>query len=762
MAYKMNEMGYDMTQRFTLTGMDCAACAETIARGVARLPGVAAAEVDFTTGLLRVDGDIGPEAVAARVRELGYGLVEPGQPVARTWASRLPEGGPLGFVRFLLARRETTLAVVGALLILPSLLFHELFPMAGIGGPWLDATALLALALAGWPIAHSAWRTLRVNHELGINALMTLAAVGAVVIGAYAEAGLVMVLFAIGEALEGYTTERARASIKTLLAVAPDEATVVRACQDCATHRGQAGYVDGPCPFCGDEELRVPVAEVRVGERLRVKPGERIALDGRVLSGASSVNQAPITGESLPVLREPSDPVFAGSVNGEGVLEVEVTHLAGDSTLSRIIHLVENAQARKAPVERFVTRFARVYTPAVVALAALVAGVPPVLWGQPFWGEQGWLYRALELLVVACPCALVISTPVTVLSAIASAARQGVLIKGGASLEALAATRVVAFDKTGTLTTGRPTVTRVRAIDCQVPDGRGPAPACPPCATLLGLAGALERQSEHPLAHAIVTAADQSPAPGAFGPVTGVTALPGLALTGSVGGQAVVLGSHRHFDASLPHQPEQCAEIVEAAQTGHTPILVGVAGRYRGYITVSDPVRPGSANALRALRDLGIKTAMLSGDAQAVAKRVGAEVGVDQVQAELLPADKVAAVDALRQSVGPVAMVGDGLNDAPALASAAVGIAVGAGSGQALETADVVLMRDDLRQVPLAVQLARQALSTLRANIGLAIGIKLAFVGLVLIGLGSMWLAVVADVGASLLVTLNGMRLLRR
>jgi Cd2+/Zn2+-exporting ATPase len=566
-----------------------------------------------------------------------------------------------------------------------------------------------------------------------------------------------MVLFAIGEALEGYTMERARQSIRTLMEVAPAEAITLRPCIDCQGHMGKDGYTGGPCPFCGVEEQLVPVGELRIGDVIVVKPGARIALDGRITRGASAVNQAPITGESAPVERMAGDAVFAGSINGEGALEIEVTHLAADSTVSRIIRMVEDAQEHRAPVERFVDQFARWYTPAVVGIAVLVAVTPPLFLGAPFWGEQGWFYRALALLVIACPCALVISTPVTIISAISNAAHNGVLIKGGAYLEALMRIRAVAFDKTGTLTAGQPALVDLRAVDCRDPQGM-----CAACDDLLALASAVERRSEHPLAHAIVQAADARGLLESYPAAEAVTALPGRGVIGAVNGRQVLIGSHGYFDEFVAHAPQVCEQLTQLAAQGYTPMLVGEDGAYRGYAVLADTVRPSGPAAIAALRAAGIAhTALLTGDNAATARAIGAAAGVDAVYAELLPAQKVEIVRQLLARYGQVAMVGDGVNDAPALATATVGVAMGAGTAQAMETADIALLGNDLGKLAYVIGLARHAMHTVRANIALAIGVKVIFLLVVLLGYGNLWLAVLADVGAALVVTLNGLRLLR-
>ncbi len=727
---------------FTIRGMDCAGCARSIERGVAQLGGVQSCELSFATERLRVSGVVAQNAIIERVRELGYEAVAP-TPVAVP----APLAAPPSFLQFLLARNDTRLALLGALLVLPGVVLHELL---GWDAAWISGLALLAMALTIVPVARSAWRALRVSRELNINALMTLAAIGAVVIGAYVEAGLVMVLFALGEALEGYTATRARHAIKSLIEVVPQ--TALR--------------LGTSCCESGCEE-RVPVAELRVDDVIVVRPGERIPMDGTVRAGTSTVNQAPITGESRLIEKQPGAELFAGSINGEASLELTVTRLAADTTIARMIRLVEEAQERRAPVQRFVDQFARYYTPAVVVLALLVAALPPLLFGQPFWNPDaatfGWLYRGLALLVVACPCALVISTPVSLVSAMSTAARNGVLIKGGAFLEALSKVRVVAFDKTGTLTAGRPTVVAVRSVACLEPAGAALGD-CDPCNELLAMASAIERRSEHPLAHAIVTASAQRGLDARVPAAEGVTALVGRGVSGRVGGQEVLIGSHRHFDADIAHDAAHCVAAARDAALGHTPVMVRVQGNYAGTITLADTVRDSSREAVAQLRAMGLRAVvMLTGDQRATAERIGADVGVTDVRAELLPEQKVAAIQALQREYGPVAMVGDGINDTPALATASVGIAIGGASGgtnQAMETADITLMSDDLRQLPFALGLSRAAMRTVGVNVALSIGIKLVFLALVLAGVGTMWMAVLADMGTSLLVTLNGMRLL--
>lgn len=736
----MNEHSNDLV--LIVKGLDCANCARSVENGVAQLPGVQSCELNFTTEKLRVSGTLTREQVAQRVAELGYTVAE----AEDAPGGQVSDGGKApGFLHFMWARGETRLALLGLLLIMPGLLLHELLGRQAL---WIDLLALAALLVTIGPIARSAWRALTINRELTINALMSIAAVGALIIGAYVEAGMVLVLFALGEALEGYTAGRARHAISSLMEVTP--ATALRRSTSCCAS--------------GCEE-RVRVSELQIGDLIIVRPGERIPMDGTVQLGSSTVNEAPITGESRPVEKEPGAEIFAGSINGEGSLEIAVTRLAADNTISRMIRLVEQAQERRAPLQRFIDRFAALYTPAVMVLALLVAVVPPLFFGRPFWNpapeQTGWLYRGLALLVVACPCALVISTPVSLISALSAAARHGILIKGGAFLEALSRVRAIAFDKTGTLTRGQPAVVAVRAAACAEGAALG---CCPLCDELLALAQAVERRSEHPLAQAIVAASAERGLDSRYPVAEGVVALTGQGVSGRVAGRNVLIGSHRHFDAAIPHDAGHCAAARNAAAAGCTPVLVSADGAYLGMISLADTVRATAREAVTRLKAMDLRAVvMLTGDQQTTAERIGAEAGVSEVRAELLPAQKVAAVEELQRSYGPIAMVGDGINDTPALATASVGIAIGGaygGSNQAMETADITLMSDDLRRLPFAIALSRATMATIGVNIAFSIGIKLVFLVLVLLGLGTMWMAVLADVGVSLLVTLNGMRLL--
>ncbi|MFL7795125.1 MAG: heavy metal translocating P-type ATPase [Anaerolineae bacterium] len=713
-------MGETQTKNFDVKGLDCAECARTLEQGVAAMDGVHKAEVNFALARLTLDFDpqeTDEQAVVGRVRELGYD-VETSTQEQRGLGANLRQ------------HRNIVLTGSAGVLIVLAYLLHL------IGAPDIASHAfyIVATVVAGFLSVRAAWAALRNVHTLDMNVLMTLAAIGALVIGEFEEGAVVMFLFALGNLLEGYTLDRARNAIRALMDLTPLQATRLTT----------AG-----------EEL-VNVDALTIGDRIVVRPGERIPMDGRVLEGVSAVNQAPITGESMPVEKAPGDEVFAGAVNGSGALVVEVTRLASDNTLARIIQMVEEAQAQKAPSQRFVDRFARVYTPVVVVGALLVAIVPPLV---GFGAFVDWLYRALVLLVIACPCALVISTPVTIVSGIARAARAGVLIKGGAYLEQAGVLRVVAFDKTGTLTQGHPTVVSGRCSDHE--NGKSPQ-ACLNCRDLLAMAAAVESRSTHPLAQAVVEQARAFGVDETYTPAESVEALAGLGVRGLVAGHDVIVGSHAHIHGDT-HMASFCDEVAEATAQGHTIVLVKDAccGR-QGYAAVADVLRETAPEVVADLGRAGIqRTVMLTGDNEDAARVIAAQAGVDEFRAGLLPEQKVEAVEGLLDRYGQVAMVGDGINDAPALARASVGIVMGAaGSDAALETADIALMADDLTKLPFTMRLSRRALSIIRQNIALSLLIKVVFLALALAGAATLWMAVFADMGASLLVTLNGMRVL--
>lgn len=738
----------DKELSLTISGIGCACDVSEIEGVVSSLEGVRSCDFNPLTGRLRIVGPVQHGDVIARVEKLGYNVVE-----HRDRTNRLEEvHKPIGFFQYMWRSLDTRLAILGAILILPGVIFSEIL---GRHHLIVDLASIGAYISAGFPIARSAWRSLRRGFEVNINVLMTIAAIGALIIGAYTEAGMVIVLFAIGEALEGYVTEKARASISSLVEVVPQHATIRH------EHDDQI------------REIRVPVETLQVGDLIQVKPGERIPMDGRVAAGTSSINQAPITGEGRLVEKVEGSEVLAGSINGEGSLTIEVTRLAENNTISRLVKMVEEAQEKKAPAQRFVDRFARYYTPIVVMLAASVAIIPPLFFNQPFLnpasGSFGWLYRGLALLVVACPCALVISTPVSIISAISNAARTGILVKGGAHLETLSRVEAIAFDKTGTLTEGRPSVVSVRSVNCQTKDSgsqfSNESPRCEECDDLLALASAIEAHSEHPVANAIVHEANRRGLRSKYPLAEGVRALVGHGVTGQVDGHQVTIGSHNHFDRYVFHSEEDCLQAQEDASNSYTTIMIEKDGNFQGTIALADAIRETSRGAIEMLKRLGIKIlVMLTGDNRSAAEVIGSQIGVTEVRSELLPEDKVEAVNNLQREYGSVAMVGDGINDAPALATADTGIAIGGawgGTAQAMETSDITLMSEDLRQLPFLLRLSRATMRTIRTNVGLSLLTKLAFLILVLLGLGTMWMAVLADMGTSLLVTLNGMRLLR-
>ncbi len=587
---------------------------------------------------------------------------------------------------------------------------------------WGISAFLVAAAAGGVFPARRAVASIRLRG-LDINFLMLIAVVGAMFLGEWAEAGTVVFLFAVAQWLESRSMDRAREAIRALMDLTPLEARIRH----------------------GDHEEMMPVDRVEIGSVMLIRPGEKIPLDGEVVDGRSEVNQAPITGESLPIDKATGDEVFAGTINGHGALEVAVTRKGHDTTLARIIHLVETAQAQRAPAQQFIDRFARWYTPGVIGLAVVIATVPPLM-GGPF---ESWLYRALVLLVVSCPCALVISTPVSIVSALAGAARRGVLIKGGAHLERLAGVRTIAFDKTGTLTLASLRVTTVVPADGVTE------------ADLLSTAAAVEARSEHPVAAAIV--AETRARRLAWAGAADVHGLPGLGAEGRVSGADVLCGNARLFRERGLLTPEGAAMVDRIAASGASPVLVARRGRLVGAIGVADEPRELAADAIDLLHCQGLKPiVMLTGDQDAAARAVATALGIDEVRAGLLPEEKVTAVQALRHAHGAIAMVGDGVNDAPALAVADVGIAMGAiGSDAALETADVALMTDDLPKVAYALRLSRATVRNIRANIALSLVLKAAFVVLALGGLATLWMAVIADTGTSLIVIANAMRLLR-
>ena len=735
LGYTLNLPQQTNTFSCTVAGMCCAAEAGPIEQAVRALPGVQQAHADPALARLIVSyapQTLTPARIVEQVEQLGFQVDQP--------AAQPAHDQPTGLLARLRTRPRDLLTGVCGLLILIAWTCGLLGAPRGVA----EILYILATLTGGVFVARNGWATLRATRILDINTLMTIAAVGALLIGQYAESAAVVFLFALGNLLESYTMERARRSIRALMQLAPATALVLR----------------------GAVEYLLPVGDVAVGDIVLVKPGDKIPLDGIVTAGRTSVNQAPITGESMPVEKAAGAEVFAGSLNGDGAIEARVMRPAQDSTLARIIHLVEAAQAHKAPAQRFIDVFARYYTPAVLVLAVLVATLPPLA-GAGAW--TAWLYRALVLLVIACPCALVISTPVSIVSAISAGARHGVLFKGGGALEIAGGLRALAFDKTGTLTLGQPVVTDVIVFADGPPQpatGARSDPGVPVQSDsvaddeLLSLAAGVERRSTHPLARAIIAAAE---ARGLRIPsATDLQSLPGCGATADVAGRQVAIGNRAMF-AGTPLAPAVEARLVALEQSGRTAMLVGYDGALRGIIAVADAERAESRAAVATLRRMGIAhIAMLTGDTAHAAERVAASVSIDKTYAGLLPQTKLAVIDELLAAHSSVGMVGDGVNDAPALARATVGIAMGAaGSDVALETADITLMTDDLARLPFAIGLSRAARRVIIQNIVFALVVKAIFMVAALLGVATLWMAVFADTGAALIVIANGMRLLR-
>ncbi len=563
-----------------------------------------------------------------------------------------------------------------------------------------------------------------VRFQFDMRTLMTIAIIGAGFIGEWGEGATVIILFAISEALEAYSMDKARQSIRSLMDIAPKVALIRR----------------------GSQEMKVPVEEILIGDVLIVKPGQKIAMDGIVVKGTSAVNQAAITGESVPVTKEFQDEVFAGTLNEEGILEVKVTKKIEDTTIAKIIHLVEEAQAERAPSQAFVGVFAKYYTPVIILIAIGIAVIPPFFFNGD-WST--WIYQGLAALVVGCPCALVISTPVSIVTAIGNAAKNGVLIKGGIHLEEMGAIKAIAFDKTGTLTKGTPTVTDMISMDEQKLDQD------------LKIIAALENKSQHPLAAAIMKKAEEHNLDYQSIDIEEFTSVTGKGIKGKVNGVVYYVGKPEYIRTVTEFTEKELIENLQ--QSGKTVVVAATEKKVFAIIGIADEVRETSKNVVHALHQMGIKkTIMLTGDNHETAKAIGSQVGVTEIKSELLPQDKLSFIKQLRDDYKKVAMVGDGVNDAPALAASTVGIAMGgAGTDTALETADVALMADDLRKLPFTIKLSRKALTIIKQNITFSLGIKLVALLLVIPGWLTLWIAIFADMGATLLVTLNGLRLLR-
>jgi Cd2+/Zn2+-exporting ATPase len=739
-----------------LTGLDCADCATTLERGVKRLTGVIHVSANFATSKMAVGyqaGTLSRVQIEQLIRELGYGVVsgstgrltvlsptksscgsscacgegqhEHQHSSAHHDEAAVPEtiqvanpSRPFAWFKNFWQRYNNWLPTALAALIWTLAFALELFHTTDL---FVNALYGVAVVVGGYRIARSGYFALVRGRTLGIDLLMTIAVVGAAIIGQWSEGAAVVVLFSLGEMLEGVTMNKMRHSIRGLIDLSPREATI----------KTESG------------ERRVVVDQLQPGALMLVRPGERIAADGKIVLGSTTINQAPITGESLPVEKAIGDDVFAGTLNEHGYIEVEVTKRAEETMIAKIIALVQEAQGSRAPSQRFVDQFARYYTPAIIIIAVLIALVPPLVTGGAL---LPWLYKALVLLVIACPCALVISTPVSIVAAIGRASRSGVLIKGGAYLEAMSKVKAIAFDKTGTITRGHPMVTDIVPLDGRTEN------------ELLVQFAAIESRSEHPLAKAILDSArgrDLS-----WSEPVDFLALPGRGAQATVDGTFVTVGKP-HFFENVSDEIQ--AQVERLQQEGKTVLLARQSSTIHGLIAVADEVRTDAPQAIKALKACGITSLiMLTGDNEKTARVVAQQLDLDEVRANLLPDQKTQAMRELAALHPAVAMIGDGINDAPALASATVGIAMGvAGSDTALETADIALMKDDLSKLSYLIRLSRATIRTIQTNVSFSLLVKVAFLTLTLIGIANLWLAILADTGAALLVIANGMLLLR-
>ncbi|WP_431028242.1 heavy metal translocating P-type ATPase [Lysinibacillus sp. LZ02] len=695
-------------QQYRLQNLSCASCAAKFEKNVRGIPTVQDCQLNFGAAKLTVVGEVTVEQLEAAGAFDGIKVTKADE--------RKKEVLPF------YKRKENVLASISLFFVLIGLAFSL---SLGEGNITSNTLYFIAIIVGGINIFKIGFRNL-LRLEFDMKTLMTIAIIGAAIIGEWQEAAIVVFLFAVSEALEAYSMNKARQSIETLMEIAPAVARIKRA-------HGSHYH-----------EVEMPTDEIVVGDVMIVKPGQKIAMDGVVISGSSTVNQAAITGESIPVQKEEGADVFAGTLNEEGALEVKVTKLVADTTIAKIVHLVEEAQAEKAPSQKFVDKFAKYYTPLIMLIALLVAVVPPLFTGE--WSY--WIYQGLAALVVGCPCALVISTPVAIVTAIGHAAKKGVLIKGGVYLEELAKIQAIAFDKTGTLTKGTPEVVAV------VPASSVSEEA------LLRKIGAVEEKSQHPLARAVLNKVHEKQIscsePVEFNSVTGKGAY------ATVEGEKIYVGSLNWIEEMIPINTDIKEQATQFAREGKSVIAAASNTRFLGILAIADQVRAESKNVIKSLNKQQVKTVMLTGDAELTANAIAQELDLEDVRPSLLPVEKLNAMKQLQQQYGSVAMIGDGVNDAPALATASIGIAMGgAGTDAALETADIVLMGDDLEKLPYMMRLSKKTLAIIKQNIVFALGLKAIALLLVIPGWLTLWIAIFADMGATLLVILNSLRLMK-
>ncbi|WP_127507788.1 heavy metal translocating P-type ATPase [Paenibacillus humicus] len=688
---------------YRIQGFTCTNCAGIFEKNVKGLPGVKDAQVNFGASKITVYGSTTVEDLE---KAGAFESLKVTPEKQRTIEKKKPFW------------QENWNVLVSAVLLAVGYFLGE--------GSILSAVIFAAsILIGGYDLFKKGLKNL-FRLQFDMNTLMTVAIIGAAAIGKWGEGATVVILFAISEVLERYSMEKARQSIRSLMDIAPKEALIRR----------------------GSEEITVSVDDIQVGDVMIVKPGQKLAMDGVVIKGTSTINQAAITGESVPVTKTIDEEVFAGTLNEEGLLEVKVTKHIEDTTISKIIHLVEEAQAERAPSQAFVDRFAKYYTPAIMIMALGIAVVPPLFVGAD-WGD--WVYRGLALLVVGCPCALVISTPVSIVTAIGNAAKNGVLIKGGIHLEEAGRLAAIAFDKTGTLTKGFPEVTNVDTFGTKNEK------------EMLSIAAVIEKGSQHPLASAIVRKAENLGADLSLA-VEDFQSITGKGVKAKVKGELYYVGSPKLFAELHSDMNVETNQRIEALQKqGKTVMVLGTEQQVLALIAVADEVRDSSKDVIKQLHEIGIKkTIMLTGDNQATAEAIGSRLNVTDVKADLMPQDKLDYIKQLRKDYGNVAMIGDGVNDAPALAASTVGIAMGgAGTDTALETADIALMADDLGKLPYTIRLSRKTLAIIKQNITFSLGIKLVALALIVPGWLTLWMAIFADMGATLIVTLNSLRLLR-
>ena len=703
-------MSEKMTEKtYRIEGLSCTNCAGKFEKNVKQLPGVTSATVNFGASKISVEG--------------------------QTTIEELEEAG--AFENLIIRddqendeqvrSKESFIKRNIALIISLGFILVAVISQLSLGEDHLLTKALyiLAIIIGGFDLFKEGFSDL-IKLDFSMESLMTIAIIGAAFIGEWAEGSIVVILFAISEALERFSMDKARQSIRSLMDIAPKEALIRR----------------------NNVEQLVSVDKIEIDDIMIIKPGQKIAMDGLVINGHSSVNQAAITGESVPVEKQLDDEVFAGTLNEEGVLEVKVTKKVTDTTIAKIIHLVEEAQGERAPAQAFVDKFAKYYTPFIIIMALLIVIVPPLFFGGD-WNK--WLYQGLSILVVGCPCSLVISTPVSIVSAIGNAAKNGVLVKGGVYLEEIGHLRAIAFDKTGTLTKGKPVVTDFIATSSETD------------INYLSIISSLESLSQHPLASAILNEADKTNVDYKSIQIEDFQSITGKGLTGIHQNIRYYIGSPKLFSASVIEETAVKVQYRQFQEQGKTAMYFGTDEQILGVIAVADEVRDSSAAVISELHKLSIEhTIMLTGDNTKTAESIGKQLGVTEIKGDLMPQEKLDSIKALRTTYNKVAMVGDGINDAPALAASTVGIAMGgAGTDTALETADVALMGDDLQKLPFIVRLSRQTLKVIKQNITFSLGIKLLALLLVIPGWLTLWIAIVADMGATLLVTLNGLRLMK-